>query len=116
MVPPLSASVAVHLCAADKTRYLERFETAWGRLDLHTLFIEQGLRLLRRDGRLAYITPDKWLTAASSAPLRAFVSRCHAVRTIDRFDRHDLFPGVATVPCVTVVEERPVQGREALGR
>ncbi|MDX6436380.1 MAG: hypothetical protein QOK34_1214 [Gaiellaceae bacterium] len=95
---------AVNLDSAAKARYLSRFETAWGRLDLYALFIEHGLRFLRRGGRLSYVTPDKWLTAESSSRLRSFVSREFTIRTIDRFDRHDLFPGVATVPCVTVIE------------
>ncbi len=95
---------ATSLTAASKARYLERFETAWGRLDLYALFLEQGLRWLAPGGRLAFITPDKWLTAQSSGPLRAYVACNFAVRAIERFDRHDLFPGVATVPCVTVIE------------
>jgi adenine-specific DNA-methyltransferase len=94
---------AVSLSAHDKARFRNRFETAWGRLDLYALFIEQGLRFLAPRGRLGYITPDKWLSADSSRRLRAFIARNYKVSTIDRFDRHDLFPGVATVPCVTVL-------------
>jgi methylase of polypeptide subunit release factors len=95
---------ATSLTADDKTRYLERFETAWGRLDLYALFLEHALRCLRPGGRLAFITPDKWLTAQSSGPLRAYVASGFAVRAVERFDRHDLFHGVATVPCVAVIE------------
>jgi hypothetical protein len=94
---------ALHLNAEQKRRYLARFETAWGRLDLYALFIEHGLGFLAIDGTLAYITPDKWLGAESSVRLRTFVSRGFSVRSIDRFDRHDLFPGVAMVPCVSVI-------------
>lgn len=107
---------AVNLDSADKARYLSRFETAWGRLDLYALFIEQGLRFLRRGGRLGYVTPDKWLSAESSSRLRAFICREFTVRTIDRFDRHDLFPGVATVPCVTVVEHARGSARHGVCR
>ena len=95
---------ATQLTAAEKERFLERFATAWGRLDLYTLFIEHGLRFLRAGGRLAYITPDKWLGAASNRRLRTHLARNYVPRTIDRFERHDLFPGVATVPCVTMIE------------
>lgn len=95
---------ATHLSSEQKSRFLERFRTAWGRLDLYALFIEHSLRFLSSRGRLAFVTPDKWLTAASSSRLRAYVSTAFRVRSIDRFDRHDLFAGVATVPCVTVLE------------
>jgi adenine-specific DNA-methyltransferase len=106
---------AVNLSAKDKERFLRRFGTAWGRLDLYALFIEQGLTLLADGGGLAYITPDKWLSAQSSRRLRSHVSRGFAVRSIDRFDRHDLFPRVATVPCVTVID-RPFQDADGDGR
>jgi methylase of polypeptide subunit release factors len=104
---------ATHLRPEDKRKFLERFDTAWGRLDLYALFIEQGLRFLRPGGSIGYITPDKWLTAQSSGRLRELVTRNHTVRSVDRFERHDLFPGVATVPCVTVVDERPCETAHA---
>jgi len=95
---------ALNLSQEERARYLRRFQTAWGRLDLYALFIEQGLRHLADGGSLAYITPDKWLLADSSRRLRSFVAQEFRVRSIDRFDRHDLFPRVATVPCVTVID------------
>jgi adenine-specific DNA-methyltransferase len=102
---------ATSLSSVQKARFLERFTTAWGRLDLYTLFIEQGLRLLAPGGRLGYITPDKWLTAESSRPLRAFCAEYGLVQSLDRFHRHDLFPRVATVPCVSVLTrtDRPAE-------
>lgn len=43
----------------EKARYREEFETAVGRFDLYVLFWEQALRLLKPDGRLVFITPEK---------------------------------------------------------
>lgn len=99
--PYVSAS---GLTPSEKERFLSRFGTAWGRLDLYALFMEQGLQLVTPGGTLAYITPDKWLTADSSRRLRSFVATNGSVRSISRFDQHDLFAGVATVPCVTVID------------
>ena len=98
---------ATQLSREEKTRFLERFATAWGRLDLYGLFIERGLQLLAPGGRLTFITPDKLLIAISCRPLRAHIAREFAVESIARFDRHDLFPGVATVPCVTSISRTP---------
>lgn len=99
--PPYVSATA--LGAHSKQAYARRFESAWGRLDLYALFIEQAVRLLAAGGRVAFITPDKFLTSQSSRPLRAMVARNARVTTVDRFDRHDLFLKVATVPCVTVI-------------
>jgi adenine-specific DNA-methyltransferase len=94
---------ATQITAAHKFKYSRRFGSAWGRLDLYGLFLEHGLQLLKPGGTLSFVTPDKWLTSASSRPLRALVVARGDVRSIARFDRHDLFPGVATVPCVSVI-------------
>jgi adenine-specific DNA-methyltransferase len=101
---------ATHLSGARKLDLTRRFTSAWGRLDLYGVFLEHALALLTPGGAASFITPDKWLTSDSSRSLRALVGR-HRVRSIARFDRHDLFPGVATVPCVAVVvREPPVAG------
>ncbi len=93
---------ATHLAADHKVEYGRRFGSAWGRLDLYGLFLEHSLDLLEPGGVLSFVTPDKWLTSASSRRLRGLVAARGDVRSVARFDRHDLFPGVATVPCVSV--------------
>jgi adenine-specific DNA-methyltransferase len=95
---------ALDLDARNKAEYLQRFTTAWGRLDLYALFFEQSTRCLLRGGRLAFITPDKFLTTESARRLRAYLASETRIASIDRFERHDVFPDVATVPCVTVLE------------
>jgi len=94
---------ATQMAAIDKEHFLRRFSTAWGRLDLFALFIERGLQLLAPGGTLTFITPDKLLTSISCRPLRASIAKDFSVESIARFDRHDLFPGVSTVPCVTTI-------------
>lgn len=95
---------ATQLSGAAKESLAARFVTAWGRLDLYSVFFEHALGLLAPGGRLAFITPDKFLSAESARPLRAFIASGYDVQSVDRFDRHDLFGGVATVPAVTVIE------------
>jgi adenine-specific DNA-methyltransferase len=81
-----------------------RYETAGGRLDLYTVFLERSLALLRAGGKLAMVTPDKYLVSHSARALRSFIARHGAVRRIARFKSHKVFDDAATVPCVTVVE------------
>jgi len=103
---------ATRISARYKERIRARFETAGGRLDLYTVFLERSLTLLSPGGRLAMVTPDKYLASHSARALRAFILKHGAVRTIARFRSHKVFDGAATVPCVTVVERggqpRPV--------
>ncbi len=100
--PPYVSTV--HLEKAYKERLRARFATSSGRLDLYTAFMERGLDLLAKGGRLAFITPDKFLSSQTSAPLREHMLEHSALRVVARFDSHKVFEDAATVPCVTVFE------------
>ncbi len=49
----------------------EQYSCARGNWDLYIPFFERGLELLKPDGFLVYITPDKWLSKSFGAVLRA---------------------------------------------
>jgi hypothetical protein len=79
------------------------FTTAVGRIDLYTLFFERALQLLRPDGVLSFITPDKFLASETSRELRAYLAKYGTLRSIATFRSHKVFPDAAVVPCVTVI-------------
>ena len=54
----------------ERTEYRRRFRCAVGRFDLYLLFFEQSLKLLRADGRLVFVTPEKYLYVQTAQPLR----------------------------------------------
>lgn len=57
----------------EKNRYRKLFQTATGRFDLYILFFEQGLRCLEDEGRLVFVTPEKFLYVQSARKLRSFL-------------------------------------------
>lgn len=93
-----------HLSAEEKSGYRKRYTTASGRFDLYMLFFEQALRQLSDGGRLAFITPEKYLYVDTAKPLR----RLLASRRIKElsFVREDIFEGFVTYPLITVVDNR----------
>lgn len=123
ILPPFAAVVgnppyiaATRLGAAEKETFRREFNTASGRIDLYTLFFERGLGMLRPGGRLAYVTPDKYLSSQSAKPLRALLRASGAVRALARFESHKVFRDAATVPCVTLFERGARQGPVTLVR
>jgi adenine-specific DNA-methyltransferase len=112
--PPYVA--ATRLSAAAKDALRRQFETASGRIDLYILFFERGISLLHPGGRLAYVTPDKFLSSQSARPLRRLLRERGAVRTLARFNSHKIFHGAATVPCVTLFERGAQQAQVELIR
>ncbi|MEP0548113.1 MAG: Eco57I restriction-modification methylase domain-containing protein [Rhodothermales bacterium] len=93
------------LTEREKARYREHFATASGRFDLYGLFFEQALRLLSENGRLVFITPEKYLSVGAAKPLRKMLAH----RTVSEVVllSEDTFSGLVTYPAVTVVDAVP---------
>lgn len=54
-----------------RARLAQRWPAAKGNWDLYIVFMELGLSLLARDGAMAYLTPDKWLSKPFGDAFRA---------------------------------------------
>ncbi len=100
--PPYVA--ANRLDASQKDEFRARFRVAIGRIDLYALFFERALQLLAPHGRLAFITPNKFLTSESSGRLRKWILSTASIRKVASFRSHRVFEDAATVPCVTLLE------------
>ncbi|CAG1004795.1 Type IIS restriction enzyme Eco57I [Methylophilaceae bacterium] len=58
---------------SDRQYFNANYELAAYQLNLYILFLERGTNLLKPQGRLAYITPNNWLTINSAKVVREFV-------------------------------------------
>ena len=100
--PPYVAVTRIERTYRERLR--SRFEAAQGRLDLYTVFMERALAISPPAARIAFVTPDKFLTSYSARGLRSYILRTSAVRTIALFKSDKVFREAAIVPSVTVLE------------
>jgi len=74
--------------------YINKYTTAYYKLDTYALFIEQGINLLKVGGYLGFIVPYTWLTIQQHRKLREFLLTFQIVKIIDLpvkvFDDADL--------------------------
>lgn len=90
----------------EKDRYKAAYRTATGRFDLYLLFFERSLELLAPDGRLSFVTPEKYEYVDTAEPLRRLLTTDDVhVESIEHIDE-DAFTGLVTFPCVTTVRRR----------
>jgi tRNA1(Val) A37 N6-methylase TrmN6 len=89
----------------EKKLYKPRFDTAIERFDLYHLFFEKSLKSLEKEGRLVYITPEKFINTSTTKPLRKLLAKMQ-VRKIEFLDE-DTFKGLTTYPTITVVDNFP---------
>ncbi|HVB21048.1 MAG TPA: N-6 DNA methylase [Ktedonobacteraceae bacterium] len=67
---------------SDKPFFTEHYEVYDGKADLFIYFFAQGLHLLRKDGRLAYISSNSWLRANYATPMRSYLRTQTTLETI----------------------------------
>ncbi len=82
--------------------YLEkRFDCYDGNADLYCYFFERGLRLLKQNGKLGYISSSSFLKASFGASLRKFLRKFEFKMVAD-FGNETVFEGVTTYPNIFV--------------
>jgi len=59
--------------------------------DIYTLFIERGMQILKPQGRLSYITSNKWLRAAYGESLREYLLKNTTIEKLIDFDGLKIF-------------------------
>jgi adenine-specific DNA-methyltransferase len=89
------------LTSVERQFYRQNYTTAQGRFDLYLLFFEQALRLLKPEGRLVFITPEKFLYVDTATPLRALLGKVSVEEL--HFLSEDTFGGLITYPLVSTV-------------
>lgn len=92
------------LSEEERARYRAEYTTAKGRFDLYLLFFEQALRSLRLQGRLVFITPEKYLYVETARALRELLQD----RRIEElhFVSESTFGALVTYPLITTLSAR----------
>jgi type I restriction-modification system DNA methylase subunit len=85
----------------------QNFETATGKFDLYIPFLELGTALLRPNGLLGMIVPNKFLTADYGKAFRRFATRHETLRQLVDFGSTTVFPDASAYCCLVFLGRRP---------
>ncbi len=90
--------------SADKPYFRQSYQVFHGNADLFVYFFAQGLKLLRKDGVLAFISSNAWLRANYATSLRRYLRTETTIETIVDLgdnrvfaDAPDLMPAIQIV-------------------
>ena len=86
------------------TRTYSNFASAKGKFDIYALFIELGTKMLTKNGKLGYITQNRFMRAGYARPLREYLSNNIAVRQILDFGDLKVFRDATNYPCILELE------------
>ena len=86
--------------------YKQRYVSASkGNYDIYVVFVEKGLSLLNRSGRLGYILPHKFFNAQYGEPLRRLISDGRYLSHVVHFGDQQVFAGATTYTCLLFLDK-----------
>ncbi|MCB9137563.1 MAG: Eco57I restriction-modification methylase domain-containing protein [Caldilineaceae bacterium] len=85
-----------------REQYQRNFKSAKGNWDLFVIFIEQGVRILKTNGIITYIVPNKLIAAKYTEALRRFLGKFTAIEfrdfsNVNVFKEADVYPMVFSI-------------------
>jgi len=86
-----------------KTNYIEIFD---GKADIYYYFFYQGLRILKNNGILSFITSRYWLEAEFAEKLRKFISSNYQLNEIIDFKNVTIFEGVGIKTSIAQITKK----------
>lgn len=86
----------------------QEYECYTGRSDLYVYFYEQGLRLLKENGYLSYISSNKWLTVNYGVNLRKYLAINSHIHNITDFGELPVFDA-ATFPMIFIAQKCSIE-------
>jgi len=106
--PYLSALEFAKIFSTEEREALNRiYDSARGTYDLYIVFIERAIRILRGDGVLAFINPNKFLSAKYAVALREFISKNAEFLSLVDVSGIRVFETAAVYPVMIFFRSRP---------
>lgn len=74
--------------------------------DIYLIFVEKGLGLLNKSGKLGYILPNKFLNSQVGKNLRTILSEGNCLERLVHFGAFQIFHGATTYTCLLFLDSR----------
>ena len=100
-----------------KPHWEEAFNSYHGTADIFVYFFELGLRLLRDNGKLAFITSGSWVRGRFGAPLRTYILANANIESMIDFGEYQPFEDAEMIrPTIAVLRKERATGKMRLFR
>ena len=89
----------------DEYNYLKtKYRIAKGTVDLYLFFFEKGLNILKKNGLLAYITPNRFLSASYGKAFREILLTDYKLLSLIDYSDKIVFADASTYPVITFIK------------
>ena len=98
----------IHDIPEEKRKYVKQYKFANGGMtDMYLVFFEIGINMLNENGKLAYITPNSWLTSTAGTNFRKYLKENKTLLEIYQYGHYKVFEGINTYTCITLLSKTP---------
>jgi type I restriction-modification system DNA methylase subunit len=104
--PPYVNAIELKKSYSDEEyNYLKKqYVTAKGTVDLYIYFFEKGLSMLKPNGVLAFITPNRYLSASYGIALRQLIINQYSFYQLIDYSDKKVFEDASTYPVITMIQ------------
>ena len=88
-----------------------RFSVAYGRFDIHILFLERAIKFLKDGGRLGYIIPYPAFNQSYAKLMRRLILDTCAIETIVDFSKYKVFQAAEVSTCIVILRKERSEKR-----
>jgi predicted type IV restriction endonuclease len=86
--------------------FINKYKVAEYQFDIYALFWEAGIKLLKQDGLIGYITPNTWLNNQSNKKLRNYLLENTSIKEIVDYSKIKVFDQATVLPIVAILENK----------
>lgn len=83
--------------------YRRLYDSAYGRFDLYVLFLERGLNMLSENGKLGFITSNKFAKSNYGKEIRRIISSEYSLEQYIDFGDTGVFEDAVNYPCILII-------------
>lgn len=92
--------VRIHNILPEVKEEIKDFTFCIGMYDLYYAFYEFGLKVLKEDGRLLYISPNNFIKNISGVKMREYIEKNNLLDYFEDFSSNQKFKGYSTYTCI----------------
>ena len=98
--------VRIHNILPEVKEEIKDFSFCIGMYDLYYAFYEYGLKMLKPDGKLLYISPNSFTKNASGKNMRRYIEDNNLLQYFEDFSDNQQFEGYSTYTCIMLLSKK----------
>lgn len=95
--------VRIHNIPEQTKKEIQNFDFCFGMYDLYYAFYEFGLKMLKSEGILLYISPNSFTKNASGTKMRKYIEDNNLLSYFEDFSDEQKFEGYSTYTCIMLL-------------